>query len=68
MSLPRVIVQLAEDERTRGLTLVGLSRCTRLDGMIIENVDASRLIEVVNAWKRDELNVVYARLKADRLM
>jgi hypothetical protein len=64
MSLAKVIVRLPRDERTRGLTLVALSRCVGRTGMIIEDatMQTKRLIDVINKWDRAKLNAVYSRL------
>ena len=54
MSLPRVILNLAKDEATRGLTLVALSRCLGFECMV----------KTVNKADRTSLFNEMTRLKA----
>jgi len=61
-SLDRIIVRLPHNERARGLTLVALSRCRTLHGMILENVAAERLIDQINKLDRKDLMNLYQRL------
>jgi hypothetical protein len=63
MSLPRLIVTLPDDEMTQGGTLVALSRCTSLGGVIVEDVSYERFVLKINSRKRDNLVALYKSLR-----
>jgi hypothetical protein len=64
MSLTKLIVTLPRDERMKGWTLVVLSRCTSLEGIIMDRVSMERLVGTVNKMDRTELVQLYKALRA----
>ena len=58
----RLICRLARNEKTPGLTLVGLSRCKTFNGLIIENWQMEHLVDRINNVDRAVLKNLYLRL------